>query len=61
MRPPAAVLVWRVGLPLYRTLRHGLRVTSVVPEGDGVVSVYLTGRDLHGCRSAQASSSTGGS
>ena len=24
--------------------RHGLRVTSVVPEGDGVLSVYLAGR-----------------
>jgi predicted ferric reductase len=44
----AAVLVWRVGLPVYRTLRHDLRVTSVVPENDpSVVSVYLSGRDLH--------------
>ena len=42
-----AVLVWRVGLPLWRNLRHGLRVTSVVPEGRGVWSVYLTGRGLH--------------
>jgi predicted ferric reductase len=42
----AAVLVWRVGLPLWRSARHRLRVTSVVPEGDGVVSVYLTGRHL---------------
>ncbi|MDO9454532.1 ferredoxin reductase family protein [Nocardioides sp.] len=42
----AAVLVWRVGLPLTRTLRHDLRVTSVVPEAPGVVSVYLTGRRL---------------
>lgn len=41
-----AVLGWRVGLPLVRTARHGLRVTSVVEEGDGVVSVYLTGRRL---------------
>ena len=41
-----AVLVWRVGLPLWRSARHRLRVTSVVPEGDGVVSVYLTGRRL---------------
>ncbi|WP_448640245.1 ferredoxin reductase family protein [Geodermatophilus sp. URMC 63] len=41
-----AVLVWRVALPLARSARHRLRVTSVVPEGDGVVSVYLTGRDL---------------
>jgi predicted ferric reductase len=42
----AAVLVFRVGLPLVRSARHRLRVTSVVPEGDGVLSVYLTGRDL---------------
>ncbi|TVT20168.1 oxidoreductase, partial [Amycolatopsis rhizosphaerae] len=43
----AAVLVWRVALPLWRNARHRLRVTSVAPEGDGVYSVYLTGRDLH--------------
>ena len=41
-----SVLVWRVALPLWRSARHDLRVTSVVPEGDGCVSVYLTGRDL---------------
>ncbi|WP_448628419.1 ferredoxin reductase family protein [Geodermatophilus sp. URMC 64] len=41
-----AVLVWRIGLPLVRSARHRLRVTSVVPEDDGVVSVYLTGRRL---------------
>ena len=42
----AAVLVWRVVLPLRRSLRHRLTVTSVVPEGDGCVSVYLTGDRL---------------
>jgi predicted ferric reductase len=41
-----AVLVWRVGLPLRRTLRHRLVVTSVVPEANGIVSVYLSGRHL---------------
>jgi len=41
-----AVLVFRVGLPVARTLLHDLRVTSVVPEGRGLVSVYLTGRHL---------------
>jgi ferredoxin-NADP reductase/DMSO/TMAO reductase YedYZ heme-binding membrane subunit len=41
-----AVLVWRVGLPLWRSVRHRLRVDSVVPEAAGVVSVYLTGRRL---------------
>ena len=34
-RAAGAVLVWRVALPLWRSARHGLRVTSVVPEGDG--------------------------
>lgn len=41
-----AVLVWRIGLPLVRTLRYGLRVTSVARESSDVVSVYLTGRRL---------------
>jgi predicted ferric reductase len=40
------VLVWRVGLPLWRSARHGLRVTSVVRESSDVVSVYLTGRRM---------------
>jgi ferredoxin-NADP reductase len=41
-----SVLVWRVALPLWRSARHRLRVASVVPEADGCVSVYLTGRHL---------------
>jgi ferredoxin-NADP reductase len=41
-----AVLVWRVGLPLWRNARHRLRVTAVTPEADGVVSVYLAGHRL---------------
>ena len=41
-----AVLVWRVLVPLWRNLRHRLRVTSVVHEADDTVSVYLTGRHL---------------
>jgi predicted ferric reductase len=42
----ASVLLWRVGVPLRRNLRHRLRVTSVVPEANGIVSVYVTGRHL---------------
>jgi ferredoxin-NADP reductase/DMSO/TMAO reductase YedYZ heme-binding membrane subunit len=41
-----AVLVFRVGVPLWRSARHRLTVASVVPEAPGVVSVYLRGRDL---------------
>jgi predicted ferric reductase len=46
----AAVLVWRVGLPLWTNLRHRLRVTSVADEGDGLWSVHLTGAGLHRLR-----------
>ena len=42
-----AVLVYRVGLPVWRSLRHRLAVSAVVAEAPGVVSVHLTGRDLH--------------
>jgi predicted ferric reductase len=40
-----AVLIWRVALPLWRSARYGLRVTGVVVEAPGVVSVHLMGRD----------------
>lgn len=42
----AAGIVFRLGLPLCRSLRHRLVVQAVVPEVPGVVSVYLTGRHL---------------
>ncbi|MFB6848807.1 ferric reductase-like transmembrane domain-containing protein [Streptomyces sp. NPDC056373] len=42
----AAVFAGRLVLPLWRNLRHRLRVTAVVPENDHVVSVHITGRDL---------------
>lgn len=42
----AAVVVFRLALPAYRTWRHRLVVTAVVPEAPGVVSVHLTGRHL---------------
>ena len=42
----AAVLIWRLGVPLWRSWRHKLQVASVVPEGPGLTSVYLRGRQL---------------
>lgn len=42
----AAVLVFRVALPLTRSLRHRLVVDRLVREGNGVVSVHLRGRRL---------------
>ncbi len=41
-----SVLVFRVGLPLWRSWRHRLRVWAVRPEVPGVFSVYVAGRDL---------------
>ena len=38
-----AVLVYRVALPLWRTLRHGITVTSVVRESADVVTVRMGG------------------
>jgi ferredoxin-NADP reductase len=42
-----AVLLFRVALPLVRTLRHGLTVTGVVRETPDVVTVRMRGRGLH--------------
>lgn len=40
------VIIYRFGLPVFRTLRHGLRVVEVRPEAPGVVSVICRGRHL---------------
>ncbi|MGH3125629.1 MAG: ferric reductase-like transmembrane domain-containing protein, partial [Streptosporangiaceae bacterium] len=40
------VLAYRVGLPVFRSVRHRLRVAEVWPEGPGVVSVICQGRRL---------------
>ena len=41
-----AIIWWRIGLPLGRSLRHNLRVEKVVVEGPGVISVVMKGRKL---------------
>jgi predicted ferric reductase len=40
------VVAYRIGLPVWRNLRHRLVVHQVIPEGPGLTSVYLTGRRL---------------
>jgi predicted ferric reductase len=40
------VLVYRVAQPIWRSLRHQLRVVAVHPEAPGVVSVVCRGRHL---------------
>jgi predicted ferric reductase len=42
----AAVIIYRFGIPLVRSLRHNLIVEKVVIEGPGLVSVIMRGRDL---------------
>jgi ferredoxin-NADP reductase/DMSO/TMAO reductase YedYZ heme-binding membrane subunit len=41
-----SVLVFRIGVPVWRSARHRLVVERVVPEAPGVVSVYMRGRRL---------------
>lgn len=41
-----SLLVFRWGLPLWRNLRHGLRVSHVVRESPDSVTVHVTGRRL---------------
>lgn len=45
-----AVLVFRVGVPVWRTMRSGLTVTSVVRESEDVITVHMGGRGLHRLR-----------
>ena len=40
------VVAARIGLPLWRSLRHQVRVVAVGPEGPGVASIVLRGRRL---------------
>jgi len=41
-----AIVVFRIGQPVQLFFRHRLRVAHVAAEGPGVVSVYVTGREL---------------
>jgi len=41
-----SLVTFRLGIPVWRSLRHRLVVSHVVPEASGVVSVYLRGRHL---------------
>jgi predicted ferric reductase len=42
----AAVIIYRFGIPLVRSLRHNLVVEKVVVEAPGLVSVIMRGRNL---------------
>jgi ferredoxin-NADP reductase len=40
------IAVWRIGVPLFCTFAHDLRVTAVVRESPDVISVWMRGRNL---------------
>lgn len=42
----ALVVIFRVGQPIWLSARHRLRVVRVVTEAPGVVSIYVSGRNL---------------
>ena len=55
------VIVFRVAQPIWRSVRHQLRVVEVRDEAPGVVSVICQGRRSIGWRCREASSSCGAS
>ncbi len=42
-----SIVIWRVGIPTIRSMRHNLKVDKIVVEGPGVISVIMRGRNLH--------------
>ena len=40
------ILTFRIGQPVWLSVRHRLRVSGIVTEAPGVISIYMTGRDL---------------
>ncbi|WP_243077185.1 ferric reductase-like transmembrane domain-containing protein [Microbacterium sp. SS28] len=51
----ASVVIFRIGMPLLKSARHGIRVTAVERDGDQGVTVRMSGRRLHrlGARAGQ--------
>lgn len=43
----ATILIWRVILPMYKSIKYKLRVSRVVIEAPGIISIYIKGRKLH--------------
>jgi predicted ferric reductase len=42
----ATILIWRVAVPIWRSVYHRMRVTGVVTEAPGVYSVHVEGHRL---------------
>ncbi|NDC13045.1 MAG: hypothetical protein EBZ85_02770 [Actinobacteria bacterium] len=41
-----AIVTWRIALPTYRSLRHNLVISRIENEGPGVVSIYVSGKEI---------------
>ena len=41
-----SIFFWRIGIPIWKSIRHNLKVDRVVVEGPGVVSIVMRGRSL---------------
>ena len=41
-----SILTWRFALPLYRSIRHQLRVERIERESSDVFSIYISGRNI---------------
>lgn len=42
-----AIVIWRIAIPVVRSLRHDLVLSKVEIEGPGVVSMYVSGREIN--------------
>lgn len=42
----SAIVIWRIGIPLYRSFKHALRVEHIEVEAPNVFSIYMKGRNL---------------
>ena len=42
-----AVVYWRIGIPVWRSIYHNLKVDRVIVEGPGVISIVMRGRKLN--------------
>ena len=41
------IVIWRIAIPLYKTLRFKLRVARVTVEAPGIISIHISGRNLN--------------
>ena len=40
------ILLWRIFIPLFKSIRHDLRIERVDIEAPGIISIYVRGRNL---------------